>query len=92
MLVGCDAAGGGQVPVRGHVGVTTVAVTLRWQPDALELSIVDDGRLRNGAEPTRGLIASLTERLRLHGGTVDASPLPDGTCPVNVRLPLEAPE
>ena len=38
------------------------------------------------------LVASLTERLRLHGGTVDASPLPDGTCPVNVRLPLEAQE
>jgi signal transduction histidine kinase len=78
--------------VRGHTGVTTVAVTLRWQPDALELAIVDDGRLRNGGEPARELAASLSERLRLHGGTVDASPQPDGTCPVNVRIPLEATE
>ena len=75
--------------VRSHVGVTSVAVTLRWRPDALELAIVDDGRLRNGPEPTRTLAASLSERLRLHGGTIDASPQPDGTCPVNVRLPLE---
>jgi len=78
--------------VRSHVGVTSVAVTLRWRPDALEVSIVDDGRLRNGSEPARDLVASLSERLRLHGGTVDASPQLDGTCPVNVRLPLEAEE
>jgi len=75
--------------VRGHIGVTSVAVTLRWRPDALELAIVDDGRLRNGPGPARELAASLSERLRLHGGTVDAELQLDGTCPVNVRIPLE---
>ena len=76
--------------VRGHIGVSEVTVTLRWRTDALEVEIADDGRCRNGAEPARALAASLAERLRLHGGSVDATLQADGTCPVNARIPLEA--
>jgi hypothetical protein len=66
-------------------------VTLRWRPDALELEVADDGRLENGGTTARDLIASLSERLRLHDGSVDATVLPDGRCPVKVRLPMESP-
>jgi signal transduction histidine kinase len=74
---------------RAHSGVTEACVTLRWRADALELEIVDDGRLENGGTPAPDLTASLSERLRLHGGSVDATVLPDGTCPVKVRIPME---
>jgi signal transduction histidine kinase len=74
---------------RGHEGITRASVTLRWRAAALELEIADDGLLENGGAPARDLRASLSERLRLHGGSVDATVLPDGTCPVKVRIPMD---
>ena len=76
--------------VRGHLGVSEVTVTLRWETDALVVEIADDGRCRDGAEPARALAASLAERLRLHGGSVDTTLQADGSRPVNARIPLEA--
>ena len=76
--------------VRRHLGVSEVTVTLRWETDALVVEIADDGRCRDGAEPARALAASLAERLRLHGGSVDTTLQADGSRPVNARIPLEA--
>jgi signal transduction histidine kinase len=76
--------------VREHRGVTHAAVTLRWAAEALVLEIADDGRPA-GHEPGLQLVA-LSERLRVHGGSVELSPSADGMCLVNARIPLEARE
>jgi signal transduction histidine kinase len=77
--------------VRDHVGVTTASVTVRYEPEALEVEVGDDGRARRGSGPAQ-LQAALSERLRLHGGTIKITPRLNGTCLVNAHIPLEARE
>ena len=77
--------------IREHVGVTTASVTIRYEPQALEVAVEDDGRARRSPDAA-GLLAALSERLRLHGGSIETSPRPNGSCLVNARIPLEARE
>jgi signal transduction histidine kinase len=69
-------------------------VRLHWRPDALELSVLDDGRGASAAmvEPDgagQGLLG-MNERARLHGGRVDAGPRPGGGFGVHTVLPYPA--
>ncbi|MGY1623080.1 sensor histidine kinase [Geodermatophilus sp. SYSU D00965] len=69
-------------------------VRLHWRPDALELSVLDDGRGASAAmvEPDgagQGLLG-MSERARLHGGRVDAGPRPGGGFGVHAVLPYPA--
>jgi signal transduction histidine kinase len=72
-----------------HAHATFADVEVRYQPDALELAIVDDGRgtavSANGAG--HGLIG-MRERVALYGGTLDAGRRDDGGYSVRARLPL----
>jgi signal transduction histidine kinase len=74
-----------------HAGGATTEVTLGWGEDALALSVADHGD--GGASPElvgagHGLIG-MRERLRVHGGELEAGPRPGGGFQVLARLPFE---
>jgi signal transduction histidine kinase len=74
-----------------HAGGATTRVDLTWGGEALELRVADRGD--GGASPElvgagHGLIG-MRERLRVHGGELEAGPRPGGGFQVVARLPLE---
>jgi signal transduction histidine kinase len=74
-----------------HAGGATTRVELRWGADALELRVADAGD--GGAGPQlagagHGLIG-MRERMRVHGGELEAGRRPGGGFAVVARLPLE---
>jgi signal transduction histidine kinase len=77
---------------RKHADVDRAAVAVRYGTDLLEVEVVDHGL---GSAATRerpgghGLVG-MRERAALHGGTLDAQPLPDGGYRVVARFPLRA--
>jgi signal transduction histidine kinase len=69
-------------------------VRLHWHPDALELSIEDDGRgaaaaIMEGDGQGQGLLG-MRERAQLHGGRLTAAPLTGGGFGVSAVLPYRA--
>ena len=75
-----------------HANATRAEVTVRYADDAVEVSVLDDGR---GAVPAPGDgggygIAGMRERVTILGGTLEAGPLPRGGYRVRALLPLEA--
>jgi signal transduction histidine kinase len=74
-----------------HAGGATTRVELNWGQDALELRVADAGD--GGPSPElagagHGLIG-MRERIRVHGGELEAGPRPGGGFEVVARLPLE---
>jgi signal transduction histidine kinase len=74
-----------------HAGGATTRVLLAWGADVLEIRVVDDGD--GGPSPRltgagHGLIG-MQERIRVHGGDVEAGPRVGGGFQVVARLPLE---
>jgi signal transduction histidine kinase len=72
-----------------HANAKHATVTVRFDPDALDLEIIDDGPLsaaRNGGGG-RGLIG-MRERAAAFGGRVDADRIPAGGFRVAARLPF----
>jgi signal transduction histidine kinase len=73
-----------------HGGPTSAEVNVRWCPDTLELRVTDaggSGDERAVASSGHGLVG-MRERAALHGGLVEAGPLPDGGFVVHARIPL----
>jgi len=73
-----------------HAGPKVTAyVQLRWLPDAVEVTVSDDGR---GAAAGRGVggagIEGMRERATIFGGTLTAGPRRGGGYVVRARLPL----
>jgi signal transduction histidine kinase len=76
-----------------HAGAQQAWVTVRYDADAIEVEIGDDGRGANGAQPApsgggHGLIG-IRERVALYGGTLDVARRSGGGFLVCARLPLE---
>jgi signal transduction histidine kinase len=72
-----------------HAGASHAAVHVRFDPDVLEVEIVDDGVVpvsANGASG-RGLIG-MRERAATFGGSVEAGPGASGGFRVAARIPL----
>lgn len=70
----------------------TAGVRVRYESDALQLEVVDDGG-RNGTRPPgrvggHGLIG-MRERVSLHGGQLRVGPRPEGGFGVEASLPLK---
>jgi signal transduction histidine kinase len=72
-----------------HADASTVAVTLRREPGAVELRVADDGAGFEGAGPRPGHlgVAGMRERAELLGGRLDISSSADGTV-VTAYVPL----
>jgi signal transduction histidine kinase len=74
--------------VARHSGVQTARVALRFEPDALELEIADDGRgIEAGHRRGLGLVA-MRERAELIGGVLQVLDSPSGGTVVRLRVPL----
>ncbi|WP_404382577.1 sensor histidine kinase [Knoellia locipacati] len=77
--------------VRRHSGATGCVVTLGYRPDAVEVSVVDDGH--GGEVPTDGPghgLVGMRERAVLYGGQLVAGPEPGGGFAVRAVLPVSS--
>jgi len=76
-----------------HAGHARASVLVRYEPGALGLEIVDDGRGVNGRSESTGRggqgLVGMRERVAVYGGTFDAGPRSGGGYRVAVRLPYE---
>jgi signal transduction histidine kinase len=71
-----------------HAGAAPTEVTVRWQPELLELEIVDTGgRAANGSGGGHGLVG-MEERVRLYDGELRTGHRAGGGFEVLARLPL----
>jgi signal transduction histidine kinase len=71
-----------------HAGAAPTSVTVRWEPERLELEIIDRGAVaRNGGPGGHGLIG-MEERMRLYDGELRAGPRSGGGFEVVARMPL----
>ena len=71
-----------------HSGGRTAVVRLRYDPDALTVSVEDDGRgLATGSAVSGNGVAGMTERARALGGSLEAGPRPGGGFRVRAYLP-----
>jgi signal transduction histidine kinase len=70
--------------------VTKAEVSLRWEPDAVEIEVLDNGNASPpGATRSEGRgIAGMRERAGVHDAILTAGPSPAGGWRVAVRLPL----
>ncbi|RPE35133.1 sensor histidine kinase [Kitasatospora cineracea] len=83
---------------RKHAGPTRATVRLTYGPDLLTVHVRDHGPgpgpgfARSSAEPSGHGLIGMRERAALHGGTLTATPHPDGGFAVHAELPLPAEE
>ncbi|GGR67099.1 ATPase [Streptomyces aureoverticillatus] len=79
--------------VRKHAGGAHATVRLDYGPGPLTVEVRDDGSGSGGTArkggPGHGLVG-MRERVALHGGTLQAEPVPDGGFRVLATLPLPA--
>jgi len=75
--------------VRRHANATTCAVSVTYEPEAITVEVVDDGRgvLESDGRTGHGL-AGMRERAALYGGQVEAGPAPSGGFAVRASLPV----
>ena len=79
-----------------HAGKATARVTVRHEPEALDIEVVDDGRgaaaplLAGAVEGGHGLIG-MRERVALYDGALETGPVFPGGYRVHARFPLEPP-
>jgi signal transduction histidine kinase len=75
-----------------HAGAAPTEVQLRWDPEALQVTVTDRGRSadpRAAELPGGGLgIVGMRERVRVYGGELTASSRPEGGFVVRARIPL----
>jgi len=71
-----------------HAGKASATVTVGYEPDAVRLEVVDDGRGVNGraAGGGHGLVG-MRERVAVYGGTLETGPRIGGGYRVAARLP-----
>jgi signal transduction histidine kinase len=76
-----------------HAAGSRVGVHLRYEPDAVEVAVVDSGGQPAHTAPGggRGLLG-MRERVAVFAGTLETGPSADGGFAVHARLPLTAEE
>ncbi|MBX7551721.1 sensor histidine kinase [Streptomyces sp. tea 10] len=77
--------------VRHAAGADEVSVRVKAEGECVKVTVVDNGRTRQGGPATvgagRGLVG-MKERARLVGGSLRAGPLPEGGFEVTAQLPV----
>jgi signal transduction histidine kinase len=71
-----------------HARATRADVTLRYEPDELEIEVRDDGQ---GTATSDGLghgLVGVRERVKIYGGEMSAGAVPEGGFVLRTRLPL----
>jgi signal transduction histidine kinase len=75
-----------------HAHASKATVHIRYEPDAIELEVVDDGRGPGPDETQRGQgIIGMRERAALVGGALRVGRAPGGGFAVDARIPLPEP-
>jgi signal transduction histidine kinase len=74
--------------VRKHARATRATVVVEYRPDAVSLSVTDDGPAAARAAAGGHGLVGMRERVALYGGTLDAGPGPSGGFRVAAVLPL----
>lgn len=72
--------------VRKHGGAARANVTVRYNPDALEIDVTNSGRVAQNGTGGYGLLG-MRQRVALYGGELDAKPRAEGGFEVHARLP-----
>jgi signal transduction histidine kinase len=70
-----------------HAATDHCEVSIAYQPDALTITVTDDGRPANPSTGGHG-IAGMRERVGMYGGEFLAGPRPDGGFRVTATIPL----
>ena len=74
-----------------HAGHAKAKVTVRYEEDAIEVKVLDDG-VGQAARPGSGGggagLIGMKERVSLHGGELETGPRPAGGFLVRAKLPL----
>jgi signal transduction histidine kinase len=74
-----------------HAGPTRASVVVRYDRDAIVLSISDDGGVPTAADGGSGHgLTGMRERVALYGGELHAGPGSNGGFVVSARLPVES--
>ena len=74
-----------------HAGPASVTVTVGYEPDAVRLEVVDDGRGVNGRAGRGGHgLVGMRERVGVYGGMLETGPRVGGGFRVAARLPYGA--
>jgi signal transduction histidine kinase len=74
-----------------HAGPATAIVTVGYEPDAVSVEVVDDGRGVNGRASSGGHgLVGMRERVAVYGGTLETGPRVGGGFRVTARLPYGA--
>lgn len=71
-----------------HADANRADVTLRYTPDNLEIDVTDDGDGPTAGDNLGRGIVGMRERVKIHGGEIDAGAGPDGGFRLVVSLPL----
>jgi signal transduction histidine kinase len=76
-----------------HAGKASAAVVFRYDPTALRIEVIDDGRGINGRAPNGGHgLMGMRERVGVYGGSFEAGPRTGGGFRVMATLPYGVPE
>ncbi|MDQ6818147.1 MAG: sensor histidine kinase [Actinomycetota bacterium] len=73
-----------------HAGPASAEVAVRYDNDALELEVLDDGAGSDGGHAGGHGLIGMNERVSLFGGELSAGPRPGGGFAVRARLPLHS--
>jgi len=74
-----------------HAGLVPTRVTVRYEPDELVLEVADEGGGATAEDGGAGQgLAGMRERVRLHGGELDAHPVAGRGFVVHARIPVAA--
>jgi signal transduction histidine kinase len=70
-----------------HAGPAVARVDVHYGPDAIELTVLDDGAGAGNGNGTGNGLVGVRERVAVVGGTIEAGARPEGGFRVHARLP-----